>query len=107
MDIPIIDTVFGMESGYVLNFSNRTFANFFLEELGVDIYDDRWAAQGNSKANRLRCYLRRADRPSQRRPSHHSENGLSIQPQPPPSPPVWSKSPLWTRRPAAMLSRPS
>lgn len=50
MDIPIIDTVFGMESGYVLNFSNRTFANFFHEELGVDIYDDRWAAQGNSKA---------------------------------------------------------
>ena len=61
-DIPIIDTVFGMESGYVLNFSNQTFANFFNEELGVDIYDDRGAAQGNSKANRLRCYLRRADR---------------------------------------------
>ena len=62
MDIPIIDRVFGMESGVVLNFSNRTFANFFHEEFGVDIYDDRWAAQGNSKANRLRCYLQRADR---------------------------------------------
>ena len=62
MDIPIIDRVFGMESGVVLNFSNRTFANFFHEELGVDIYDDRWAARGNSKANRLRCYLQRADR---------------------------------------------
>ena len=62
MDIPIIDKVFGMEGGYVLDFSNRTFANFFHEDLGVDIYDDRWAAQGNSKANRLRCYLRRADR---------------------------------------------
>ena len=64
MDIPIIDRVFGMESGVGLNFSNRTFANFFHEEFGVDIYDDRWAAQGNSKANRLRCYLRRADRPT-------------------------------------------
>ena len=42
--------------------SNRTFANFFHEELGVDIYDDRWNAQGNSKANRLRCYLQRAAR---------------------------------------------
>ena len=62
MDIPIIDRVFGMESGVVLNFSNRTFANFFHEEFGVDIYDDRWAAQGNSKANRLRCDLQRADR---------------------------------------------
>ena len=62
MDIPIIDKVFGMESGVVLNFSNGTFANFFHEEFGVDIYDDRWAARGNSKANRLRCYLQRADR---------------------------------------------
>ena len=62
MDIPIIDNVFGMEGGYVLNFSNRTFAEFFHEELGVDIHDDRWAARGNSKANRLRCYLQRADR---------------------------------------------
>ena len=62
MDIPIIDKVFGMEGGYVLDFSNRTFANFFHEELGVDIYDNRWAAQGDSKANRLRCYLLRADR---------------------------------------------
>lgn len=62
MDIPIIDRVLGMEGGVVLNFSNRTFANFFHEEFGIDIYDDRWAAQGNSKANRLRCYLLRADR---------------------------------------------
>ena len=62
MDIPTIDRVFGMEGGYVLNFSNRTFAEFFRDEFGVDIYDDRWAAQGNSKANRLRCYLRKADR---------------------------------------------
>ncbi len=62
MDIPTIDRVFGMEGGYVLNFSNRTFAEFFHDEFGVDIYDDRWGAEGNSKANRLRCYLRRADR---------------------------------------------
>ena len=62
MDIPIIDRVFGMEGGYVLDLSNRTLADFFLEELGVDIYDDRWKAQGNSKANRLCCYLRQSDR---------------------------------------------
>ena len=30
MDIPIIDRMFGMEGGYVLDFSNRTFANFFI-----------------------------------------------------------------------------
>ena len=62
MDMPIIDRVFGMESGYVLNFTNRTFAEFFHEELGVDIYEDRWAAQGGSKAKRLRYYLRHAAR---------------------------------------------
>ena len=62
MDMPIIDRVFGMESGYVLNFSNQTFAEFFHEELDVDIYDPRWAVQGESKAKRLRYYLRQADR---------------------------------------------
>ena len=41
VDMRIIDRVFGMEGGYVLDFSNRTFAEFFHEELGVDIYDDR------------------------------------------------------------------
>ena len=61
VDMRIIDRVFGMEGGYVLDFSNRTFAEFFHEEFNVDIYDDHWAVQGGSKANRLRSYLRRAD----------------------------------------------
>ena len=60
MDMPTIDRVFAMEGGYVLD-SNRTFAQFFQDELNVDIYDPRWAAQGGSKAKRLRCYLRQAD----------------------------------------------
>jgi len=58
MDFPIIDRVFGMESGYVLDFTNRTFAEFFRQELNVNIDDRRWAAQGGSKAKRLRHYLR-------------------------------------------------
>lgn len=62
MDVPVLDRVFGMESGYVLNFSNRTFAEFFREELGVDIDDPRWEVEGGSKAKRLRFYLRQADR---------------------------------------------
>ena len=61
MDIPIIDRVFDMESGYVLNFTNQTFADFFHEEIGVDIDDPRWAVQGGSKAKRLRYYLRQAN----------------------------------------------
>lgn len=60
MDMPILDKVFGMEDGYVLDFSNRTFAEFFREELRVDIDHPRWAVQGGSKAKRLRYYLRQA-----------------------------------------------
>ena len=62
MDIPIIDRVFGMEGGYVLNFTNLTFAEFFREELGVNIDIPHWAVRGGSKAKRLRFYLRQADR---------------------------------------------
>ena len=62
MDMPILDKVFAMETGWVLNFTNRTFAEFFREELRVDIYDPRWAVQGESKAKRLRYYLRHANR---------------------------------------------
>ena len=62
MDMPIIDKVFEMEGGYVLDFSNRTLAEFFQDELDINIDDSRWAAQGESKAKRLRYYLRQADR---------------------------------------------
>ena len=62
MDMPVLDEVFSMEGGYVLNFSNRNFAEFFREELRVDIDDPRWAVQGGSKAKRLRYYLRQANR---------------------------------------------
>ena len=52
-----------MEGGYVLNFSNRTFAQFFHEEFGVShLRSPRWAVQGGSKAKRLRYYLLQADR---------------------------------------------
>ena len=61
-DMLVIDKVFGMGDGYLLNFSNSTFSEFFAEELGVDIDLPRWSANGRSKAKRLRTYLRQADR---------------------------------------------
>ena len=57
-DMLVLDKVFDMGDGYVLNFSNKTFAEFFREELQVDIDHPRWAVQGGSKAKRLRYYLR-------------------------------------------------
>ncbi|WP_255467936.1 restriction endonuclease [Reyranella sp. CPCC 100927] len=53
----MIDELFGMSSGYVLDFTNRTFADFFYREVGVDIYDDAYAIYGSSKGKHLRAFL--------------------------------------------------
>lgn len=58
LDLRLLNEVFEMSGGYVLDFSNATFAEFFTDELGVDIYEDRYAEHGGSKAKRLRCFLR-------------------------------------------------
>lgn len=50
-----------MEKGYVLDFSDRTMASFFSDELNIDIYDVQYAVDGTSKARRLRCLLRTVD----------------------------------------------
>lgn len=57
IDMLVIDDLFEMGSGYVLNFSDRTFAQFFATELNVDIDDPAYAKHGTSKAKRLRCFL--------------------------------------------------
>src|SRR5713226_4455897 len=51
-----LERLFRMESGYVLNFSNRTFFAFVLEATGRDI--DEFQYGGGSKANRLRAFWR-------------------------------------------------
>ena len=38
----LIDDLFEMGDGYVLNFSNKTFAEFFDDELGINIDDSRY-----------------------------------------------------------------
>lgn len=55
-----IEDELGMKGGYVLDFANRTFKEFFEDELGVDIYGDAYSASGDSKANRLRKFLEKA-----------------------------------------------
>jgi len=45
-----------MGSGYVLDFSNRTFADFILDSTGRNIYDSRYDYGSGSKANRLRGF---------------------------------------------------
>ena len=53
-----LETLFDMSGGYVLDFSNRTFAEFFADTVGVDIYDDLYRHGSGSKANRLRGFLK-------------------------------------------------
>jgi hypothetical protein len=57
----IIDKIFEMEDGYVLDFSDRTMSQFFAEELNIDIDHDQYRDDGGSKAKRLRCFLRKED----------------------------------------------
>jgi hypothetical protein len=56
-----IDEVFGMGSGYVLDFSNRTFAEFFEDEFGINIYHEKYGSRGSSKANHLRAFIEAED----------------------------------------------
>lgn len=51
-----LERLFGMGSGYVLDFSNRTFEEFVLESTGRAIYDARYDYGSGSKANRLRAF---------------------------------------------------
>jgi hypothetical protein len=60
IDMRLIDDLFAMGGGYVLDFSDRTFTVFF-SELGIDIDDARYRAEGTSKAKRLRYFLKATD----------------------------------------------
>jgi len=51
----ILEKFLGMGTGYVLNFSNRTFEEFILENTGISIYDEKYNYASGSKANRLRA----------------------------------------------------
>jgi Restriction endonuclease len=61
LDMKFLDEIFQMGGGYVLDFSDRTMASFFADELNIDIYDVRYAVNGTSKAKRLRCFLQAVD----------------------------------------------
>lgn len=44
------------QSGYVLDFSNRTFADFF-NDYNIDIYSEKYSKDSGSKMNRLRAFI--------------------------------------------------
>jgi hypothetical protein len=50
-----------MGSGYVLDFTNRKFAEFILDSTGRNIYDPRYDNASGSKAHRLRMFWQKED----------------------------------------------
>jgi hypothetical protein len=52
----VLEQHFGMASGYVLNFSDRTFGEFVREAVGRKIHEAKYTAGGTSKANKLRTF---------------------------------------------------
>lgn len=50
------ESLLGMGGGYVLEFTNRTFAEFFRDTVGIDVYSDKYQQYGDSKAKRLRAF---------------------------------------------------
>lgn len=56
-EMRIIDDAFDMHGGYVLNFSDRTFAEFFEDEFNSEIYQEKYAFNGTSKAKHLRAFV--------------------------------------------------
>lgn len=55
-DKRVLEEFFGMGSGYVLNFSDRTFGEFILEAVDIEIHSDKYIIHGSSKAKKLRVF---------------------------------------------------
>jgi hypothetical protein len=53
-DKEVLERVLSLRSGYVLDFTNRTFADFVTDAIGVDPYSGKYEANGSSKAKILR-----------------------------------------------------
>jgi hypothetical protein len=56
-----LEKFLGMSSGYVLNFSDRSFAEFVGDSTGRNIFDARYSYASGSKANRLRAFWKLED----------------------------------------------
>lgn len=54
----IIEQFLEMGQGYVLDFSDRTFRIFIGDVTGIDVDNEKYLANGSSKANRLRTFIK-------------------------------------------------
>ena len=56
-----LEKLLGMDTGRVLDFSNRTLSEFVLDCTGLQIYDVRYDNASSSKAHRLRKFWQLED----------------------------------------------
>jgi len=56
-----LEQVLGMKTVYVLDFSDRTFAEFVSDATGRNIFDERYNYASGSKANRMRAFWQKED----------------------------------------------
>lgn len=63
IDLRLVDDLVGFVrgQGFVLDFSDASFSDFFASELRVNIDDPKYAVNGDSKGKRLRYFLQSCD----------------------------------------------
>ncbi len=52
----ILEKIFNMQGGYVLDFTNSKLQQFISNTFNIDIYSSRYSIYGDSKAKRLRAF---------------------------------------------------
>lgn len=61
LDFDLLDYIFKMGEGYVLDFSNQTFSEFFKDELHININEEKYCNIGTSKGKKLRSLLKQSE----------------------------------------------
>jgi hypothetical protein len=56
-EMRVLEDALDMGSGYVLDFTNRSMAEFFGSEFGITIFQEKYAVKGTSKRKYLRAFL--------------------------------------------------
>lgn len=57
----VLEKLFQMEGGYVLDFSNWSIRGFFDKDIGIDFFDEKYNYRSGSKANHMRGFWQAAD----------------------------------------------
>ena len=54
-DKQYLDNALRLETGFIVRFNKETFSEFF-QNFDIDIYDDKYSINGNTKTNRIHAF---------------------------------------------------